>query len=102
MDAVSIDVQVLSLAIPGLQADIDAPAARDDVELGRGDRPRFPRPLGGRAGLPQLIRTQLIRTQLIRTQLQLVAEEAGLGALRRPSTPSGTPTPGSAARPAPP
>ena len=31
MDAAGIDVQVLSLTVPGLQADIDAPAARDDA-----------------------------------------------------------------------
>lgn len=33
MDAAGIDVQVLSLTVPGLQADIDAPAARDDARL---------------------------------------------------------------------
>jgi 2,3-dihydroxybenzoate decarboxylase len=31
MDAAGIDVQVLSLTVPGLQADVDAPAARDDA-----------------------------------------------------------------------
>jgi 2,3-dihydroxybenzoate decarboxylase len=33
MDAAGIDVQVLSLTVPGLQADIDAPAARDDARF---------------------------------------------------------------------
>ena len=33
MDAAGIDVQVLSLTVPGLQADIDAPTARDDARL---------------------------------------------------------------------
>ena len=32
-DAAGIDVQVLSLTVPGLQADIDAPAARDDARF---------------------------------------------------------------------
>jgi 2,3-dihydroxybenzoate decarboxylase len=31
MDAAGIDVQVLSLTVPGLQADVDPPAARDDA-----------------------------------------------------------------------
>ena len=33
MNAAGIDVQVLSLTVPGLQADIDAPAARDDARF---------------------------------------------------------------------
>jgi len=32
-DAAGIDVQVRSLTVPGLQADIDAPAARDDARF---------------------------------------------------------------------
>jgi hypothetical protein len=33
MDAAGIDVQVLSLTVPGLQASVDAPAARDDARF---------------------------------------------------------------------
>ena len=33
MDEAGIDVQVLSLTVPGLQADMDAPAAREDARL---------------------------------------------------------------------
>jgi 2,3-dihydroxybenzoate decarboxylase len=33
MDAAGIDLQVLSLTVPGLQADIDAPTARDDARF---------------------------------------------------------------------
>jgi 2,3-dihydroxybenzoate decarboxylase len=33
MDAAGIDVQVLSLTVPGLQADTDALAARDDARF---------------------------------------------------------------------
>jgi len=33
MDAAGIDVQVLSLTVPGLQGDQDAPAARADARL---------------------------------------------------------------------
>ncbi len=40
MDAAGIDVQVLSLTVPGLQADVDAGTARDDA--GPGDRRQTP------------------------------------------------------------
>ncbi len=33
MDVAGIDLQVLSLTVPGLQADMDAPAAREDARL---------------------------------------------------------------------
>jgi 2,3-dihydroxybenzoate decarboxylase len=33
MDAAGIDVQVLSLTVPGLQGDTDAPTARDDARF---------------------------------------------------------------------
>jgi 2,3-dihydroxybenzoate decarboxylase len=33
MDAAGIDVQVLSLTVRGLQADVDVPAARDDARF---------------------------------------------------------------------
>jgi predicted TIM-barrel fold metal-dependent hydrolase len=33
MDAAGIDIQVLSLTVPGLQADLGAPAARDDARF---------------------------------------------------------------------
>jgi len=43
MDAAGIDVQVLSLTVPGLQADVDAAAARDDARFANDylDEPRY-------------------------------------------------------------